>query len=250
MLETIDLSKKLDKRTFKKDMATQGERLRQMQKAASDAKIPVIILYEGWDAAGKGTSIEHLLDRLDPRGFKVHPISAPLEEERLRPFLWRFWTKVPARHEMAIFDRSWYGRVLVERIDKLAPKKEWKRAYREIQEFERTLVDDGVVLVKFWLQISRKEQKKRFKAMEKDRFLRYKVSDEDWKHHGQYDKYTQAVEEMLAETSTQFAPWTMVESSCLRFSRDKQVRTINEEISRALKKRGQPVPEVEDARAG
>src|SRR5512140_4012885 len=154
MLETLDLDKKVEKDAYEKAFPELRDQLRELQRQAFEAKIPVCVLFEGWDAAGKGDAIQKLGERLDPRGVKVHPISAPLEEEKLRPFLWRFWTKIPGRGEMAIFDRSWYGRVMVDRVDHLISPKEWQSAYNEIVQFERMLTDDGTVMVKFWLQIS------------------------------------------------------------------------------------------------
>jgi len=234
MLETVDLGQKLDKATYKEWFPQLQRELWNLQKQAYDTKMPVIVLFEGWDAAGKGDSISRIVERLDPRGVKVHPISAPLEEERLRPFLWRFWIKLPARGEIAIFDRSWYGRVLVERMDGLCTQRQWQQAYHEINQLERQLVDDGTVLVKFWLHISKKEQKKRFEACEKDPLLQWKVTEEDWKHHQQYEDYLQVVEEMLERTSTHYAPWTVVEATDQRFRRVKVFQTLCEAIQRGL----------------
>jgi len=237
MLEKVDLSRTLDKETFRKLCPELENRLWNAARAAHEAGLPVIVLFEGWDAAGKGTHIGRLVERLDPRGFKVHPIVAPLEEERLRPFLWRFWTKLPARGQMAIFDRSWYGRVLVERIEKLCKKPEWQAAYQEINQFERQLADDGCVIVKFWLHISKKEQKKRFKKCESDPLLRWKIRKEDWKHHRQYEKYYQAAEEMLERTSTAEVPWTLVEATCKRFATVKMLQTVVDAIEEGLRKK-------------
>ncbi|MCX7826370.1 MAG: phosphate--AMP phosphotransferase [Verrucomicrobiae bacterium] len=237
MLENVDLTKELDKETFHKMLPGLQDRLRDLAHQIYDAGIPVIIVFEGWDAAGKGTNINRLVERLDPRGFKVHPISAPLEEERLRPFLWRFWNRIPARGQIAIFDRSWYGRVLVERIDKLCAKEEWQAAYGEIRDFERQLADDGTVLVKFWLHISKKEQRKRFEKCETDPFLRWKVEKEDWKRHRQYKKYYRAAEEMFEKTSTAYAPWTIVEAENRRFASVKVLQTVCDAMAEALRKK-------------
>lgn len=236
MLENLDLSISLDKKTYKEIVPELRERLWQLQRQALEEEIPVVVIFEGWDASGKGDSINQLAERLDPRGAHVVPVSAPLEDELLRPFLWRFWLKLPAAGRMAIFDRSWYGRVLVERIDKLCSKNEWRQAYDEINQFERQLTDDGMVIVKFWLHISKKEQKKRFKKCENDPLLQWKVTEEDWEHHKQYDEYLQAAEEMLERTSTSNAPWTVVESTDRRYRRVKIYQTIcgaiKEELSR------------------
>ena len=237
MLEKVDLTKTLDKEAFREVCPELENRLWSAAHAAHDAGLPVIVVFEGWDAAGKGTNISRLVERLDPRGFKVHPIGAPLDEERLRPLFWRFWTKLPARGQMAIFDRSWYGRVLVERIEKICKKTEWQEAYQEINQFERQLADDGCVIVKFWLHISKKEQKKRFKKCENDRLLRWKIQKEDWKHHRQYEKYYKATEEMLERTSTAEAPWTVVEATCKRFSTLKVLQTVVDAIEEGLRKK-------------
>ena len=234
MLETLDLDKKVEKDAYEKSFPELRDHLRDLQRAAFEAKIPVLILFEGWDAAGKGDTIQKLVERLDPRGVKVHPISAPLPEELLRPFLWRFWTKIPGRGEMAVFDRSWYGRVMVERVDRLIAPKEWQSAYNEIVQFERMLTDDGTVVVKFWLHISEKEQKKRFKEIEKSKYDSWKVTKEDWEHHKQYDDYLEAAEEMLERTSTAYAPWSIVEATDRRYRLIKVFKTIIDAVETAL----------------
>ena len=239
MLETVDLSKKLDKEAYKELFPQLRHRLWELQREAYEKGMPTLIVFEGWDASGKGDSIRYLTRYLDPRGCHVHPISAPLEEERLRPFLWRYWTKIPGKGQMAIFDRSWYGRVMVQRIDKMCTEDEWRRAYSEIDQFERQLVDDGTVIVKFWLHITKKEQRKRFRQAAKDPFLRWTVQKEDWRHHKQYRKYLEAVEEMLERTSTHYAPWTVVAATDRRFRRVKVFQTICESMQAGLKRLAQ-----------
>jgi len=234
VLEQVDLGRALSKAQYREAIEPLEWRLGQLQRDARSAGVPVIILFEGWDAAGKGTLINHLVSALDPRGFKVHPISAPNEEESLRPFLWRFWTKTPARGSIAIFDRSWYGRVLVGRVDKLVADDVWQRAYDEILQLERQLAHDGAVIIKFWLHIDKKEQKRRFEKLEKDPALAWKVTKEEWRHHKQYTKYAEAVEEMLARTSTAHAPWTIVEANDSRYARVKAAMTIVEAIERGI----------------
>jgi polyphosphate kinase 2 (PPK2 family) len=234
MLETLDLDKKIEKDVYEKAFPELRDQLRLLQRHAFEAKIPVCVLFEGWDAAGKGDSIQKLVERLDPRGVKVYPVTAPLEDERLRPFLWRFWKNIPGRGEMAVLDRSWYGRVMVERVEHLVPPKDWQSAYNEIAQFERMLTDDGTVMVKFWLQISEKEQKKRFKEIEKSQYDSWKVTKEDWEHHKQYDEYTEAAEEMLERTSTAYAPWTIVEATDRRYRLIKVFKTICDAIQTAL----------------
>ncbi|MBD3393261.1 MAG: phosphate--AMP phosphotransferase [Chitinivibrionales bacterium] len=233
MLREIDLSRKITKDEYKKVMTDLELKLGTLQRRALGLGIPVVIVFEGWDAAGKGTQINKLLLSLDPRGFTVHPINAPNEEERLRPFLWRFWTKTPARGTIAIFDRSWYGRVLVGRVDKIVPKKIWSKAYDEIVSFERQLADDGNAILKFFLHISPKEQKKRFRKLAANRSTAWKVTKEDWKHHKQYDKYLAATEDALARTDTAFAPWTIVEAHDWRFATVKVFTAVADALERA-----------------
>jgi polyphosphate:AMP phosphotransferase len=240
MLETLDLDKSISKDAYSKSFPELRDKLRDLQRQTYDAKIPVAVVFEGWDAAGKGETVSKLVERLDPRGVKVHPISAPLEEERLRPFLWRFWTKIPGRGEVAVFDRSWYGRVLVERVEKLIKPEQWRSAYNEIAQFERMLTDDGMVIVKFWLHISEKEQKKRFKEIEKSKYDSWRVTKEDWEHHKQYDDYAQAAEEMFERTNTAYAPWTIVEATDKRYRLVKVFKTLADAMQTAVNAKAQP----------
>jgi polyphosphate kinase 2 (PPK2 family) len=226
MLEKIDLSKKIEKKEFKKLMPRLRNQLYAMQKASWDAKIPIVILFEGWDAAGKGTSIQKLTERLDPRGFKLYPIRAARTYEKKRPWLWRFWLKIPGHGEWAIFDRSWYGRVLVERMENLIPESEWRRGYRDIVDFERTLADDGYLIIKFFLHISREEQRRRFEKLSQDPLNAWHVAPEDWEHHRQYDDWTLAYEEMFERTDTEWGPWTIVEATNRRHTWVKIFQTI------------------------
>jgi polyphosphate kinase 2 (PPK2 family) len=232
MIREIELSRKITKAEYKKKMKSLEVRLGALQRRARELGIPVVIVFEGWDAAGKGTLINKLLLAMDPRGFTVHPTNPPNEEERLRPFLWRFWTKTPAKGKIAIFDRSWYGRVIVERVDKLVPKKVWQKAYNEIISFERQLADDGTVVLKFFLHISPKEQKKRFKKLQSNTSTKWKVTRDDWKRHRQYDKYLKAIEQALAQTDTEFAPWTIVEAHDWRFAAIKVFSTVCDGLER------------------
>lgn len=252
MLEAVDLSLKLSKAEFREVMNGPDGLLnliRRLQRRCVLGEIPVCVLFEGWDAAGKGTLISKLVERLDPRAFRVQPVSAPLDEERLRPFLWRFWLKLPPTGQWAIFDRSWYGRVLVERVDELVSMKDVRTSLKEILEFERQLTADGMLMFKFFLHISKKEQKKRFEACEKDPFEAWKIQPEDWRHHEQYDEYVLAIEEMLAETSRSNAPWTIVESTNLRWAQCKIFRTLCDTLGPLLDERGIPDPETETVAA-
>jgi len=234
MLEQIDLTQRIEKARFKETWVPLERRLGELQRDAREAGIPVVIAFEGWDAAGKGTVINRTTRGLDPRGFRVHPISAPNEREKLHPFLWRFWTATPKKGEIAVFDRSWYGRVLVGRVDGLVDEEGWRAAYEEILQFERQLADDGAVILKFWLHIDKNEQKRRFKKLEKDKALAWKVGKAEWQQNKKYDEWVEAVEEMLQRTSTAHAPWTIVESTDRRFAWIKVIETIIASIDRAL----------------
>jgi len=242
MLEKVDLTKSLSKQEYKARLPYQRNRLYDLQKACWDAGIPSVIVFEGWDAAGKGTSINLLTQRLDPRGFKLYPIQAPRTFETHLPWLWRFWQKLPNYGQMAIFDRSWYGRVLVERMEGLTPEAEWRKAYQDIVDFERTVADDGYVICKFFLHISKKEQKKRFKKLEQDPLESWHVQPEDWEHHRRYDEYLVAYEEMLERTETEWGPWTIVEATDRYWARAKIFETIIPGLEEALRKRGKPLP--------
>jgi len=244
MLEKLDLSLKIDKQDYKNVTPDLEIRVGALQRRAYELKIPMIIVFEGWDAAGKGTLINKLLLALDPRGYTVHPTNPPTEEEVLRPFLWRFWIRTPEAGRIAVFDRSWYGRVLVERVDKIVKKKAWERAYGEIVSFERQLVDGGFVIIKFFLHITKKEQKKRFGKLRKNKSTAWKVTKDDYRHHRQYDQYFEATEDMLARTDTGFAPWTVVEAHDRRYATVKVFNTVIETLARKIdrveKKRGEP----------
>jgi len=199
---------------------------------------PVCVLFEGWDASGKGGSIRRLVARLDPRHYDVAQFGPPTEEERRRHFLWRFWPEIPGRGELSVFDRTWYGRVLVERVDKLASKAEWKRAYAEINDFERMLAEEGMVLVKFWLHISPGEQLRRFEARRKDPLKSWKLSEEDWRNRRRRRAYVRAVEDMLERTGTEGAPWTLVEAESKRYARVKVIETVIAAIEQGMRRRG------------
>jgi polyphosphate kinase 2 (PPK2 family) len=242
MLEKVDLTKRLTKQAYKARLSYLRNRLYDLQKACWDVHVPSVILFEGWDAAGKGTSINLLTQRIDPRGFKLYAIQEARTYEKHMPWLWRFWLKLPNYGEMAIFDRSWYGRVLVERIEGFIPEKEWRKGYRDIVNFERTMVDDEYVVVKFFLHISKKEQSRRFKKLEKDPLESWHVQPEDWEHHHKYDEYVVAIEEMLERTDTEWGPWTIVEATDRRWTRVKIFETITHRLEEALKDRGLSLP--------
>lgn len=244
MLEKLDLDLKLDKKAYKERASGLGERLTLLQRTCWENRIPVIILFEGWDSSGKGTTINLIARHMDPRGFKIQPIKGATKLEKEMPWLWRFWQRIPNYGEVAIFDRSWYGRVLVERVEKLIPSDQWRQAYQEILEFERQLAEDGYLLIKFFMHISKKEQRRRFKRIEKDPLQSWRVQKEDWKHHKEYGDYLEAIEEMLARTETEYGPWTIVESTDRRWARVKVMETVCRWMEDALTRRGIPLPQV------
>lgn len=237
MLELVDLKKKISKEEYRKVFPELEIRLGQCQRDARRAGVPVVIAFEGWEAAGKGTVINRLTQALDPRGFKVHPVNAPDEAERLHPWLWRFWRELPAAGTFALFDRSWYGRVLVERVCGVTKKKDWQKAYGEIEQFERQLTDSGVVLVKFWLHIGKGEQKRRFKSIEENPATSWKIGKEEQTQQRDYRKWLAAVEEMLERTGTADAPWTVVEATQARYARVKVFETVLGAVRNELDRR-------------
>jgi len=243
MLEKVDLSLTLDKAEYQALTSGLQRRLTDLQKACWRAEIPTIIVFEGWDASGKGSSVQLLTRRLDPRGFTLYAIQAPRPHEQHVPWLWRFWQRIPAYGEIAIFDRSWYGRVLVERVEGFTPEELWRRAYRDIVNFERLLADDGFTIIKFFLHISKAEQARRFRQLEADPLTSWYVQPEDWEHHAKYHAYVTAIEEMLERTDTEWGPWTIVEATGRRWTRFRILSTLVARLEAALRARGLPVPE-------
>jgi len=226
MLENVNLKRKLSADDYAAALPRLQRRLYDLEKACWDNKISSIIVFEGWDASGKGTSIATLTQRLDPRGFKLHSIAPPRAFEMSRPWLWRFWLRVPTSGEMAIFDQSWYSRVLFERVEGMVAEKDWRAAYADIVDFERTLADDGTVIVKLFLHISRKEQEKRFKAIEANPLEAWRVTKQDWARHRKYPDYLAAAEDMLDRTEEAHASWTIVEATSRRWARTKILKTV------------------------
>ncbi|GAB6166202.1 polyphosphate:AMP phosphotransferase [Thermostilla marina] len=241
ILDRIDLSVSLDRAQYEEELDRLQKRLFRLEHELYLAQIPVAIVYEGWDAAGKGGNIKRLTRGLDPRGYEVVPIAAPNSEEKAHHYLWRFWKHVPKAGHITIFDRSWYGRVLVERVEGFCTENEWRRAYREINEFERQLAEFGTVIVKFWLHIDQEEQLRRFKARQEDPAKQWKITEEDWRNREKWPQYAVAVDEMLRRTSTSYAPWTILEANCKLYARIKALRTVADAIENAVqraKKRG------------
>jgi polyphosphate kinase 2 (PPK2 family) len=234
ILSQVDLSVALTKEEYEEQLPGLQVRLNRLQRAAREQGVPVVIGYEGWDAAGKGGNIRRLIEKLDPRGYDVIPIAAPSAEEKAHHYLWRFWRALPEDGRITVFDRTWYGRVLVERVEGFCTPAEWRRAYREINEFEAQLCDFGTVLVKLWLQISQEEQLRRFKEREEIEYKRWKITPEDWRNRERWAQYEPAVSEMLERTSTRHAPWTIIEGNCKYWARVKTLRTVCEAIEQRL----------------
>ncbi|MEQ8822543.1 MAG: polyphosphate:AMP phosphotransferase [Sumerlaeia bacterium] len=234
ILSRVNLTHSLSKDGYEKQKVEYQIRLRRLQHRAAQAGVALAVAYEGWDAAGKGGSIRRLTATLDPRGYQVVPISAPSAEEKAHHYLWRFWRHGPRRGHMVIFDRSWHGRILVERIEGFATEAEWRRAYDEINEFERQWWESRVALVKFWIHISPGEQLRRFEARQADSLKQFKMTDEDWRNREKWGLYEAAVEEMVERTSTDYAPWTIVEGECKRHARVQVLRTVCETLEKAI----------------
>jgi polyphosphate kinase 2 (PPK2 family) len=218
---------------YKHDLREAQLELLGWQRRLTETKNNVVIVMEGPDAAGKGGAISRLVGRLDPRLLRVLSIVKPSAEEYRRHYLWRFWSRLPPYGQMVIFDRSWYGRVLVERVEGFCTPAEWKRAYHEINEFERQLMDDGTILVKFFLFITKEEQLARFKSREADPYKHWKISDEDWRNRRHWNENTKAAEDMLFKTSTERAPWHVIGANFKWFTRVKVVRTVVEVLEKA-----------------
>jgi AMP-polyphosphate phosphotransferase len=211
LLDKLDLTQKLaSKEEYRKKLHKLQLRLLRHQRRILESKRNIIIVLEGPDAAGKGGIIKRITEKLDPRMVRVYPIAKPSQEEYHHHYLWRFWTRMPTYGEVAIFDRSWYGRVLVERVEEFAKPHEWKRAYREINEFERQLTDAGSLVLKFYIQISKKEQLKRFKERQSDPYKHWKINSEDWRNRRKWDEYLKAAEDMIKKTASKKAPWRLI----------------------------------------
>jgi len=235
LLRALDLRQSVDKKTYEVSLeALQGRLATLMRQPRFNKRHAVVAVFEGHDAAGKGGSIRRVTGALDARFYQVIPIAAPTEEARAQPYLWRFWRHIPSRGRLAIFDRSWYGRVLVERVEGYCSEYDWMRAYNEINDFEAQLHQHGIVVVKFWLSISEEEQLRRFKEREAIPFKHFKITEEDWRNRSKWTHYEQAVCEMVDRTSTEVAPWTLVEAEDKRFARLKVLQTLCDRIEKSL----------------
>jgi len=236
ILQTLDMSKKISKKKYVDELELLQGRLNLLSRHRNFSRISVVVLFEGNDAAGKGGSIRRVTQALDARSYRIIPIAAPSEEERAQPYLWRFWRHLPRRSRFAVFDRSWYGRVLVERVEGYCSHTDWMRAYGEINDFEEQMVRNQMVVVKFWLAITPDEQLKRFKEREKIGFKRFKITDDDWRNREKWPLYEQAVCDMIDRTSTEIAPWTLVEANDKNHARIKVLTTLCNQIEQALAK--------------
>lgn len=228
-------NKSLSDEEYKEELTKLQNHLKELHNRLYRKKVPVVIVYEGWDAAGKGGNIKRITEALDPRGFEVQPIASPEPHEKARHYLWRFWMRLPKTGHIAIFDRSWYGRVMVERLEGFCSENDWKRAYNEMNEFEKELHDWGAVIIKFWVQIDKDTQLARFTDRQNTPEKQWKITDEDWRNREKWDEYEVAVNEMIQKTSTTFAPWHILESVDKKYARIKALKIVIEELEKALK---------------
>ncbi len=236
VLAQADLSLSYTREEYKAKMTELQNKISRLHGEIYKARIPVVIGFEGWDAAGKGGAIKRLTSHLDPRGYVVHPTSAANDYELAHQYLWRFWNAFPKAGHITVFDRTWYGRVMVERLEGFCSKDEWQRAYKEINAMEKDWTDDGAIVIKFWLQIDKDEQERRFIARQENPEKQYKITDEDWRNRDKWDQYEEAVNEMLIRTSTPKAPWVIVEGNNKYYARVKVLETVVNAMEERLKK--------------
>jgi len=247
-LDEVDLTLSLSREEEEAGLKREGERLAQLRLTLGgligECRLgpPLVVVFEGWDASGKGGAIKRLVAPLDPRHVRVAQFAAPSEDEKRHHFLGRFWPALPGWGGMTVFDRSWYGRVMVERVEGFAEPEEWGRAYGEINDFERTLADEGTIIVKLWMHISPGEQLKRFEARASDPLKSWKLTDEDWRNREKRPQYEEAVEEMLERTDTESAPWRVIPADSKRYARVETMRLVGEEIERGMRRVGQEPP--------
>lgn len=243
-LDELDLTKSLTRKEEARALERAWERLTQLRLTLGaqigEKKLgpPVCVVFEGWDASGKGGAIKRLVAQIDPRHVRVKQFAAPTDDEKRHHFLWRFWPMLPGWGGMAVFDRSWYGRVLVERVERFATRAQWLRAYDEIIGFERTLADEGMILIKMWLEISPEEQLKRFRKREKDPLKQWKLTEDDWRNREKRGEYEEAVEDMIARTDQPHAPWHLIEADSKRYARVRVIETVIERIEAGMREWG------------
>jgi polyphosphate:AMP phosphotransferase len=234
LLDQLDLSQSLDRPTYKSELKELQKELNELAWEAYKKKRSLVLVFEGVDAGGKGGTIRRFTNAIDARLYRAIPVAAPSDEEKAHHYLWRFWRHIPRAGYITIYDRSWYGRVLVERVEEFATDAEWRRAYSEINQFEEQLVESGTILLKFWLQISQEEQLRRFEDREKVPYKRYKITDEDWRNREKWPEYKAAVNEMVVHTSTEHAAWTLVEGDDKPYARIKVLSTLRDGLKEAL----------------
>lgn len=239
IIDALKLHQPMSKEKYTVELEKYQGKLNLLTRHANFSKLSVVIAMEGADAAGKGGSIRRLTQAMDVRHYNVIPIAAPSEEERAQPYLWRFWRHIPGKHRVTIFDRSWYGRVLVERVEGFCSEQDWMRAYAEINDFEEQLTQSNVLVIKFWLQISPEEQLKRFEERQKIPFKRFKITEEDWRNREKWDSYQSAISDMIDRTSTDNAPWTLVEANNKYYARIKIIKTVCDQLENTLKALGE-----------
>lgn len=227
--------KTLSEEEYDKELDKCRKKLSKLHNEIYRRRIPVILCYEGWDAAGKGGNIKRITSALDPRGYEVHPIASPEPHEKARHFLWRFWTRLPKDGHIAIFDRTWYGRVMVERLEGFCSENDWQRAYNEMNEFEKELSDWGAIVIKFWVHIDKETQLERFTERQNTPSKQWKITDEDWRNREKWDLYETAVDEMLEKTNTAYAPWVVLESKDKKYARIKALKTVIKAIEKRIK---------------
>lgn len=235
VLTNADLTLSYTREEYKEKLKKLQKKMEILHGELYRRRIPVILGFEGWDAGGKGGAIKRLTERMDPRGFVVNPTASPNDIEKAHHYLWRFWRAVPKDGHIAIFDRTWYGRVMVERIEGFCTKQEWQRAYKEMNDMEKDWADAGAIVMKFWMQIDKDEQERRFKARQENPEKQWKITDEDWRNREKWDQYEDAVNEMLLRTSTDYAPWIVVEGNCKYYARIKVLETVVDAIEKRLK---------------
>lgn len=248
-LDDVDLSLRYSKEEGERRLGEAQDRVAALRLAlggqigSGRLGPPVCVIFEGWDASGKGGAIKRLVYPMDPRHVRVAQFAAPTEDEKRHHFLWRFWPSLPGWGGMAIFDRSWYGRVLVERVEEFASKKEWKRSYKEIRNFEQALTDEGTILVKFWMHLSEEEQLKRFEARANEPLKQWKLTEEDWRNREKRGLYEEAVEDMFEKTSTEAAPWSVIPGENKRYARVAVIETVIDAMEKGMKRWEIELPE-------
>jgi polyphosphate:AMP phosphotransferase len=250
LLDQLDMSRALDSQEYKTQLKQLQQEINELTWEAYKQRRSAVLVFEGVDAGGKGGAIRRITSAVDARIYRTIPVAAPTDEEKAQHYLWRFWRHIPRGGHMIIYDRSWYGRVLVERVEGYASDAEWRRAYSEINEFEQELVENGAILLKFWLQVSDEEQLRRFQDRENTPYKRYKITDEDWRNREKWPQYKAAVNEMVARTSTRHAPWTLVEGDDKPYARIKVLRTVCDSLRAALSKKKSEFPGNSVVRCG